>query len=65
MFTIFALVFTLLGGLFFCRKDRHLEEFKWENHLGGYMLVIAAILWVVVILSILAHVVEWIWENAP
>lgn len=65
MFTILAIAFTILGGLFFSRKDRPLEQFKWENHFGGYLLVIAAILWVIVFLHILVRIVEWVWEHAP
>lgn len=67
MFTVLAIIFTIVGALLFTRGgiDRTISDFKWTNNAGGYCLVIAAILWTVVFISLMARFIAWLWVHAP
>ncbi len=73
MFTVLAIIFTLIGYFLFTRqpKGRSLAEevynpvFTRWNSLGGYFLLIAAVLWFVVVWALAWRLLAWLWVHAP
>lgn len=67
MFTVFALLFTVAGiALFGVRRPYRFEPgWAWYQHLGGAFCLIAIILWVLVLVSLTARLLNWMWENMP
>lgn len=65
MFTVFAILFTIVGGVLFGAGNRPIHEFRLGNNIGGVMLIIACILWIVVFVALAVKVMFWLWVHAP
>lgn len=67
MFTVLAIIFTIIGVFFFTRGgiERPFEDFRWTNNLGGYCCVIAVVLWAVVFIALIYRLLAWLWVYAP
>lgn len=67
MFTIFAIILTIIGLFLFSRGgiERKFEDFRWYNQLGGYVLVAALVLWAVVFIALVYRLIGWLWMYAP
>ncbi len=65
MFTVFAILFTIVGGILFAAGNRDIHEFKLSNNIGGVMLIIACVLWIVVFVALAVQGMFWLWVHAP
>ncbi len=65
MFTVFAILASVVGAFLMSVKNREVKDFTWINKTGGYILVCAWALWMVVFISLIFYVMRWLWWNAP
>lgn len=64
MFTVIAFLLTAIGVILFLHKPRERKVTKL-NHIGGYCLTIAFVLWMCVFISLFAQMIQWLWRHAP
>jgi hypothetical protein len=66
MLTVFAIILSVVGGYLFARgPQRVFDPFTTTQNIGGFILVIACVLWVVVFISLLFRLLVWLWVYAP
>jgi hypothetical protein len=65
MFTVLAIILTIIGIFLFTLGNRDVDDFKWYNNLGAYMLIIACVLWAVVFIALVWWGIAWLWQYAP
>lgn len=65
MFTIAAIILTVVGLYLFTRTG--FNKTKWErvDHAGGVMLSFALCLWICIGAWFLVKITAWIWVNMP
>lgn len=70
MITVITIILSIFGFFLFSRggmkrgvMDK--SDYTWVNHLGGLLLLLAAMGWFFIIASLLVSIVNWLWRNAP
>ena len=62
MFTIFAIVFTVLASIMIPHGGK---RYTTISNIGCFFGIIAIILWAVVVVALFIRTFHWLWAYAP